>query len=78
MRIENVENFADIIFLPVCSKCHTVFYGTVDCVPQRIVAVDHRSVHQDYEITPSECPNCKRKFTGIQIPTKLPYTNREL
>lgn len=74
---------ADIEFLPVCSNCGQIIYEIIDieysnneiddCRPNK-----NKYLFKESYITPFMCPYCNRQFTGIIIPSKLPFDNRKL
>ena len=73
---------ATISFLPVCSECHQVIWRTIDCIRDDMET--HRTLKDEmeqkillphYTVVPEYCPNCGSVFTGISVPTTLPFDN---
>ena len=65
---------AEIMFLPVCTKCNKIVYACIDVEAD----VEHyqQYVLPRYNVCPNICPNCGEHFEAIKIPTKLPFDNR--
>lgn len=66
---------ASIIFRPICSKCKHIIYEDVDYIEYPV----HSKLgwFKDYSITPKECPYCGIRFNKIEMPTSLPFYERE-
>ena len=77
---------ATISFLPVCSECKIVIWREINCVrndeADRLLPLgekeNSRIIIPDYVVTPEHCPNCGAVFTGISIPTRLPFDNNRV
>ena len=70
----NNNEITQIIFLPVCKKCMNIIKTTVNCEQRTgIVCGRPQIIGSQYDIEPSQCPNCKALIDAIEIPTKLPF-----
>ena len=66
---------ATINFLPVCAECNQVIWRTIDCIRDDMETngMEQKILLPHYTVVPERCPNCGSEFTGISIPTKLPF-----
>ena len=66
---------AKIEFLPVCSACGRVLYGTtVDYVHEsEIVGVGISLISPKWSLRPKTCPYCGEKFEELSMPRTLPF-----
>ena len=74
------DGTASILFQPVCSVCKRVLYEKIDFVERPDIIPNklaHVKTNDDYYVVPKRCPYCDSFFTMIQMPTKLPFDNRE-
>ena len=65
---------AEIVFMPVCSECRKIIPGTVNCTYSTRLSIADSIRYGEYEITPTVCPWCGKRFTRISIPTNLLYS----
>ena len=56
---------AEILFRPVCSKCRRELNSIID--------YQHDLGYGS--VVPGRCPYCDAWFTGIEMPTRLPFNN---
>jgi hypothetical protein len=72
------NGITSIVFLPVCSKCLNIIWQTVDCEARTGIACGSpRIIGEKYDLTPEQCPHCRRFIDSITIPTKLPFNGSE-
>lgn len=70
-------NYAPIEFRPVCSICNHIIESEINGEFMEVGRDDIPGMaYMEFVITPDRCPNCGTYFTGIIIPTRLPY-NRD-
>lgn len=78
---KNFPETAEISYLPVCTNCKNIIFDVIDIeYPNEYYYEDGSGRHrliQEFEIKPHKCKHCGRVFTSIQIPTKLPFDNRQ-
>lgn len=73
-------DYADIRFLPTCSKCGSVLWGEEIAVETQFLEVDCGNVsitntvkYPVYQIVPCGCMKCGALFKTVAIPAKLPF-----
>ena len=60
---------AEILFRPICSKCRRELNSVIDYQGDNFIGIRGGFVE------PGRCPYCDAWFTGIEIPTRLPFDN---
>lgn len=66
---------AEIMFLPVCTKCNKIVYACIDV--EGNFERYRQYMFPSYKVCPNICPNCGEHFEAIKIPTRLPFDNRQ-
>lgn len=74
---EAPDEGVSIIFRPICSHCGRRIVNTeIDYVPDDSMIGDTKWIHFSGHVEPRRCPYCKSFFERIEIPTRLPYTDK--
>jgi len=68
---------AEIRFMPVCTECKKIIFERIDC-NNMVWQKDTIRYCVNYQLTPYSCPNCGAIFEQIEIPTRLPFDNRDM
>ena len=75
--IENLDETAEIQFVPICSKCHSLIHGEVNFSYSTAMALSRIASLKEYEITPYKCECCNRIFKTITMPNIFPYCYKD-
>ena len=66
------QNLAKILFRPMCGECGRELNSVVDY--QRVYFRGLEGLVDGF-VEPGRCPYCGAFFTGMEMPTRLPFDN---